>query len=131
MSPKLEFLLLALALALPLRALASPSMVFRRGGVSPDNSCGTTSYGGSSKGYTCPSSLPCCSVYGWCGSTSDYCLTSNGCQSQFGNCTQNGTPPAGGGDGGGGGDGDSGNTQCGPDNGNASCAANECCSAAG
>ena len=32
-------------------------------------------------GKTCPNNL-CCSQYGWCGSTSDYC--GNGCQSQCG-----------------------------------------------
>jgi hypothetical protein len=48
------------------------------GVVSPDNSCGGTT------GYICPSSLPCCSQYGWCGSTDDYCGAN--CQPAFGTC---------------------------------------------
>lgn len=27
----------------------------------------------------------CCSQYGWCGTTTDYCAT--GCQAQYGTCT--------------------------------------------
>ncbi|KAH8732274.1 hypothetical protein GQ44DRAFT_602887 [Phaeosphaeriaceae sp. PMI808] len=51
--------------------------------VSPDGSCGST-------GYTCLGALDgnCCSQYGWCGSTTNYCGT--GCQSGFGNCGSNG-----------------------------------------
>ncbi len=55
--------------------------------VSPDNTCGTDGVGGGADGYTCPSDLPCCSVNGYCGSTTDYCSIDNGCQSAFGNCT--------------------------------------------
>ncbi len=36
----------------------------------------------------CPSGQ-CCSKYGWCGKTDDYCSSSKGCQSEFGDC--NGT----------------------------------------
>ncbi|KAF4624626.1 hypothetical protein G7Y89_g13544 [Cudoniella acicularis] len=48
---------------------------------SVDGSCG--------KDATCLGSTfgPCCSSYGWCGSTSEYCLPSNGCQAGFGACT--------------------------------------------
>ncbi|TIC89407.1 Chitin deacetylase [Colletotrichum higginsianum] len=81
---------------------------------------------GNPSAYTCPADLPCCSVNGWCGSTGDYCLTSNGCQAGFGTCEQDGNPPTGSSD-----DGNSGTGLCGPDNGNVSCATNECCSAAG
>ncbi|GKT89873.1 chitin deacetylase [Colletotrichum tofieldiae] len=116
----LEFLVLALAGI----GAASPSLLLRD--VSPDNTCGTTGNGGNPSAYTCPTDLPCCSINGWCGSTDDYCLTSNGCQTGFGTCQQDGSPPTGSGD-----DGNSGTGLCGPDNGNASCAANECCSAAG
>ncbi|KAF6822675.1 chitin deacetylase [Colletotrichum plurivorum] len=119
--------LAVLTFVFPLGTVASPSFVFSRA-VSPDNSCGTTSNGGSPSGYTCPTDLPCCSTYGWCGSTDAYCLTSNGCQGQFGTCTQDGSPPTDTGDGN---DGSPGNGQCGPANGNAVCAVNECCSAAG
>ncbi|PVH87234.1 carbohydrate esterase family 4 protein [Cadophora sp. DSE1049] len=55
--------------------------------VSPDNTCGRNGTGGGADGYTCPSDLPCCSVNGFCGSTNAYCLTTAGCQSDFGNCT--------------------------------------------
>ena len=34
----------------------------------------------------CPSGQ-CCSKYGWCGKSDDYCDTSKGCQSAFGTCT--------------------------------------------
>ncbi|EXB93231.1 hypothetical protein L484_024570 [Morus notabilis] len=47
-------------------------------------------------GKTCPNNL-CCSQYGWCGNTDEYCSSSKGCQS---NCQGGG-----GGGGGGGGDG--------------------------
>jgi hypothetical protein len=55
--------------------------------ISPDNTCGKNGTGGGADGYTCPSSLPCCSVNGFCGSTNEYCLTTAGCQAAFGNCT--------------------------------------------
>jgi len=29
----------------------------------------------------------CCSKYGWCGTSEKHCLISNGCQSEFGNCS--------------------------------------------
>ncbi|GAA0144541.1 hypothetical protein LIER_04962 [Lithospermum erythrorhizon] len=55
--------------------------------------------GKQASGALCPNSL-CCSQYGWCGSTSDYCK--NNCQSQCGGSTPNPTPtptptPSGGG----------------------------------
>lgn len=46
--------------------------------------------GSQANGALCPNGL-CCSKWGWCGSTSDYCT--NGCQSQCGG----GSPPSGGG----------------------------------
>ncbi|KAI0176603.1 hypothetical protein BJ166DRAFT_458305 [Pestalotiopsis sp. NC0098] len=62
----------------------------------------------------------CCSQYGYCGNTTDYCDSSNGCQSAFGDaCIDDG------------GSGDSGSGLCGPANGNAVCASTECCSAEG
>jgi len=36
----------------------------------------------------CPSGK-CCSKYGWCGTTDDYCSIKNGCQSAFGKCNNN------------------------------------------
>lgn len=53
--------------------------------VSPDNSCGGAS------GYTCPSNMPCCSKYGWCGSSDQHC--GDGCQPSYGTCTT-ATPPS-------------------------------------
>jgi hypothetical protein len=55
--------------------------------ISPDNTCGRNGTGGGADGYTCPSDLACCLLNGFCGSTNEYCLTTAGCQSDFGNCT--------------------------------------------
>nr|CAB3469080.1 unnamed protein product [Digitaria exilis] len=52
--------------------------------------CGTQA-----NGAVCPNGL-CCSKFGWCGTTSDYCT--NSCQSQCGGGS--GSPPTGGGGGG-------------------------------
>ncbi|KAI0829960.1 carbohydrate-binding module family 18 [Hypoxylon sp. FL0890] len=52
---------------------------------SPDLTCGNS--GAGTAGYTCPDNL-CCSQNGYCGNTTDYCLT--GCQSQFGTCSGSG-----------------------------------------
>ncbi len=57
--------------------LASTDIVART--VSPDNTCGLQN-AGLNHGYTCPSSLPCCGEFGFCGSGDSYCLTSTGCQ---------------------------------------------------
>ncbi|KAL7274592.1 hypothetical protein RUND412_002491 [Rhizina undulata] len=49
---------------------------------SPDGTCGGTD------AYTCGTTVnKCCSQYGWCGDTDDYCLTSMNCQAAFGICT--------------------------------------------
>ncbi|CAI6334128.1 unnamed protein product [Periconia digitata] len=49
--------------------------------VSTDGQCGTN-------GKTCSGSTygRCCSSYGWCGSQTDYCRVSWGCQAQWGEC---------------------------------------------
>ncbi|KAK2014048.1 chitin deacetylase [Colletotrichum eremochloae] len=60
---------------------ASPSLIPRN--VSPDNTYGTIRNGGNPSAYTCPTDLLCCS----------HCFTSNGCQSGFGTCQQDGSPP--------------------------------------
>ncbi|KAL2891406.1 Endochitinase 1 [Ceratocystis lukuohia] len=52
---------------------------------SPDGSCG------SKTGFTCTDNN-CCSQWGWCGVTSDYCGT--GCQTGFGLCDSDATSPA-------------------------------------
>ncbi|KAF7515425.1 hypothetical protein G7054_g14578 [Neopestalotiopsis clavispora] len=49
------------------------------GGPSPDDTCGP-----SNSGYVCQNSQ-CCSQWGWCGTTSEYCGT--GCQSAYGLCS--------------------------------------------
>jgi len=70
--------------------------------VSPDMSCGGTNQ------YTCPvcwitkfdrndvncwqSTAACCSQWGWCGSTSDFCGT--GCLASYGTCTDPTPHPA-------------------------------------
>lgn len=56
---------------------AQPFDLFKRA-ISPDGTCG------GAKGYTCPGSAKCCSQWGWCGSTAEYCGT--GCQPGFGTC---------------------------------------------
>ena len=50
-----------------------------------DSTCGVK--GAGYDGYTCLGSQDgdCCSQYGWCGSSSDYC--GQGCQPDFGTCT--------------------------------------------
>ncbi|KAF7105110.1 hypothetical protein CFC21_105950 [Triticum aestivum] len=45
--------------------------------------------GSKAGGATCPNCL-CCSRYGWCGSTPEYC--GDGCQSQFSGCGGGATP---------------------------------------
>jgi hypothetical protein len=52
--------------------------------ISTNGGCGTDY-----DNYTCAGSAfgDCCSQYGFCGSTSDYCATSGGCQTAFGTCT--------------------------------------------
>ncbi|KAI1623842.1 hypothetical protein EDD37DRAFT_592170 [Exophiala viscosa] len=81
--------LVAVLLPGPWCVLAHPGndlfLPLRSRAVSPDNTCG------GSNGYTCPSSMPCCSKYGWCGSTADYCgtecqATSLPCCSRYGFC---------------------------------------------
>ncbi|KAI9644872.1 hypothetical protein NHQ30_006899 [Ciborinia camelliae] len=67
--------------------ILNPFHVYSRA-ISPDETCGLAgTKGGGGDGYSCPSTLPCCSQNGFCGNTDDYCLSTNGCQSQFGNCT--------------------------------------------
>ncbi|KAF2825315.1 hypothetical protein CC86DRAFT_371029 [Ophiobolus disseminans] len=61
--------------------LLSPIAAFAA--ASPDSRCG------GKLGYTCTGTKwgTCCSKYGWCGHTSDYCDTDKGCQAGFGTCT--------------------------------------------
>ncbi|KAG0130030.1 hypothetical protein HOY82DRAFT_520964 [Tuber indicum] len=80
--------------------------------VSPDGSCGGKT------GYTClgTSFGNCCSLYGWCGSSTDHC--SGGCQANFGTCSGTNLSPDG---------------TCGPASNNYICSPNfgNCCSGAG
>ncbi|ORX88187.1 RNI-like protein [Anaeromyces robustus] len=55
----------------------------------------------------------CCSKYGWCGTSEKYCLIENGCQSEFGDCSNQQFNI-------------SNNGKCGEDDGN--CPTGECCS---
>ncbi|KAL1798038.1 hypothetical protein ACET3X_004644 [Alternaria dauci] len=55
------------------------------GSVSPDGTCGNIGKG-NNNGYICKTGL-CCSKYGNCGTTADYCAASKGCQASFGSCT--------------------------------------------
>ena len=93
-----EFYCVAIVMRIPTGSLAfllyslptiSASLLhpFSSRAISPDNTCGRNGTGGGADGYTCPADLPCCSVNGFCGSTNAYCLTTAGCQSDFGNCT--------------------------------------------
>ena len=63
-------------------AMAHPQLVKRVD--SPDDTCGLTVGGLPGNGYTCTSANTgtCCSQYGFCGSTADYCGT--GCQDAYG-----------------------------------------------
>lgn len=65
--------------------VAHPQRQHAKRAVSPDGTCGPAN------GYTCPSSLPCCSQWGWCGTSVDYCGA--GCQAGFGTCNGGGNPP--------------------------------------
>lgn len=87
--------------------------------LSPDSSCGNL-FNGNNKNYTCdpnsPNGGPCCSQYGYCGTTSDYCGT--GCQSAFGKCAGSEVIPID-------------PNVCGPSNGNNKCLSGLCCSHVG
>ncbi|KAI8799981.1 hypothetical protein BJ742DRAFT_843320 [Cladochytrium replicatum] len=71
--------------------------------ISTNGQCGSIS----GKAVACPTGQ-CCSKYGYCGTTSEYC--GSGCQSAFGSCSP------------------SGNARCGPHEGGASCPSSQCCS---
>lgn len=110
--------LAALGVGYGLRTIFGGVMVrIANGPISPDNTCGITSSGGSPNAYECPTNLPCCSASGYCGSTGDYCDLNLGCQITYGTCNEAaGEPPN---------DPD----RCGP--GVGSCAVGKCCSLSG
>lgn len=60
------------------------------GTVSPNGRCGLTG-AGQNLGYVCPTGK-CCSRYGWCGTTDEYCA-SGSCQPSYGKCSA--TAPSG------------------------------------
>ena len=95
----------------------SKSLITRA--LTPDNTCGNL-FNGNNNGYSCdpasPLGGPCCSQYGYCGTTTDYCGT--GCQGDFGTCSGTETVPID-------------PNQCGPANGNNKCLGGLCCSSAG
>ncbi|KAA8908143.1 hypothetical protein FN846DRAFT_685514 [Sphaerosporella brunnea] len=73
------------AAALPAPGNSIPKMLLKRV-VSPDGTCG------GSNGYTCPAgTTKCCSQWGWCGDTAEFCGT--GCQPAFGSCSGGGSTP--------------------------------------
>ncbi|KAH8880598.1 hypothetical protein GQ53DRAFT_755017 [Thozetella sp. PMI_491] len=53
------------------------------GAVSPNLTCGTKDAGGSPNAYTCPTTAPCCSAHGFCGTGDSYCVNTAGCQASF------------------------------------------------
>ncbi|KAL5418594.1 hypothetical protein PMIN04_007295 [Paraphaeosphaeria minitans] len=55
-----------------------------RGSKTPDGTCGDISKG-NNNGYVCKTGT-CCSKYGNCGTTTDYCAANSGCQPAFGTC---------------------------------------------
>ncbi|RPB11863.1 glycoside hydrolase/deacetylase [Morchella conica CCBAS932] len=82
-----KFLLLGAAVLGLANASALPANIFGRQAATPDGSCGA-----SNGGYKCPTdSYKCCSQYGWCGDTDEYCGT--GCQSGYGTCSGGSTTP--------------------------------------
>ncbi|APA08080.1 hypothetical protein SS1G_00265 [Sclerotinia sclerotiorum 1980 UF-70] len=113
-----------IGLAFPLEGTDSQDPGFlaflsKRAITSPDNTCGD-SFAGSNKSYSCDATANtggCCSAYGYCGNTTDYCGT--GCQSAFGTCSGATVQP-------------SGNSfLCGASNAGLSCTGGLCCSGSG
>ncbi|MCJ1464811.1 chitin deacetylase [Pseudocyphellaria aurata] len=99
--------------AFPFDDLQSRALV---GALTPDNSCGNVA-NGNGKGYLCDANSEtggCCSQYGFCGKTSDYCGA--GCQVDFGTCGNLMPKSA---------------FQCGPTFGNQVCDGGLCCSGSG
>ncbi|KAL8975531.1 MAG: hypothetical protein Q9197_000208 [Variospora fuerteventurae] len=123
MKPSLAYVVLAaswpsVALARPADDRALYHLLNSRA-LSPDNTCGNL-FNGNNKNYTCDPKSPtggsCCSQYGYCGSTADYCGT--GCQPTFGTCTGSEVVAR-----------DA--NLCGPANRNNKCLSGLCCSQAG
>lgn len=103
------------ALARPAEGSGLSHFLSRRA-PTPDNTCGNI-FNGNNNGYTCVANAPnggaCCSPYGYCGSTADYCGA--GCQVDFGTCSGSETVTTD-------------PNQCGPANNNNKCVSGLCCS---
>ncbi|PVH85606.1 carbohydrate esterase family 4 protein [Cadophora sp. DSE1049] len=102
--------------ALPAEDTGLHNILSKRLVVSPDNTCGTL-FNGANNNYSCDATVnagACCSQYGYCGNTTDYCGA--GCQSSFGTCSTITTPPG------------EDDFTCGPTNGRKTCASGLCCS---
>jgi hypothetical protein len=98
---------------------SSPELSRRRHDNNQGNRVSLDATCGGSNGYTCKGSEfgSCCSQYGWCGSTKDYCHS--GCQSEFGDCNASSKAPSR----------DSGSyDRCGPSHEHTTCAIGLCCS---
>ncbi|KAF8865872.1 glycoside hydrolase/deacetylase [Acephala macrosclerotiorum] len=112
------FAFVGLSHALPTDDAGLYSFLSKRA-VSPDNTCGNA-FGGANNSYVCDATVnegSCCSQYGYCGNSTDYCST--GCQSDFGTCSPASTQP-----------GDDTFT-CGPTHGDLQCNSGLCCYQAG
>ncbi len=79
----LPLLSTALALVTPLAVELETRDTSLPGATSPNLTCGTKDAGGSPNAYTCPTSAPCCSAHGFCGTGDSYCVTTGGCQASF------------------------------------------------
>lgn len=82
-----------MSFALPAEDAAFYNFLSKRVVVSPDDTCGTL-FNGANNNFTCSETSNaggCCSQYGYCGNTTDYCGA--GCQTAFGICTALETPP--------------------------------------
>ncbi|TGO89880.1 hypothetical protein BPOR_0089g00100 [Botrytis porri] len=119
-----SFMLSGMSLAFPVEGTDSQDPGFlaflsKRATISTDNTCGN-SFAGANNSYSCDATVNtggCCSAYGYCGNTTDYCGT--GCQNAFGTCTGTTVQP-------------SENTfTCGASNGGLSCTGGLCCSTSG
>ncbi|KAA8572830.1 hypothetical protein MFRU_003g00660 [Monilinia fructicola] len=118
------FTLSGVGLALPLEGVDSQDPGFlaflsKRAIISPDNTCGN-SFAGGNNSYSCDATKNaggCCSPYGYCGNTTDFCGT--GCQTAFGTCNGATVQPS------------DNSFLCGTSNGGLSCTGGLCCSGAG
>ncbi|ESZ96056.1 chitin binding protein [Sclerotinia borealis F-4128] len=118
------FALSGMGSALPLEGTDSQDSGFlaflsKRAIASPDNTCGNV-FEGANNSFSCDATANtggCCSAYGYCGNTTDYCGT--GCQTAFGTCSGATVQPS------------DDSFLCGASNGGLSCTGGLCCSTSG